>query len=528
MKKEYLIIGAGPAGLQLGYMMEKHAEDYMILESGSNVGSFFRQYPRHRQLISINKKYTGETDPERIMRMDWNSLLTSESDKNLLFTNFSEKYFPPADTYVDYLEAFQEEHKLNIAFNKQVVRVEKDSDFQVHTADGEVIHCKYLIMATGVSKENIPDVPGIELCENYSTTNIDPQDYINQRVLILGKGNSAFETADNLIETTAYVHVAGRSSIKLAWQTHYVGHLRAVNNNILDTYQLKAQNAILDGHVVNVVKEGEEYKVTFSFSRSNEMEKTLSYDRVITCTGFKFDAGIFAENCKPTLTINDRFPEMTSSWESTNVPGLYFAGTIMQQRDFKKSTCGFVHGFRYAVRSLFHTLRAKHKETALPAHTLPLAADQLAHFIAERVNSTSALWQQFEFMCDTLIVDHDSCRYIEELPTAYSHEVLAPTAPNYINISLEYGPDHDKVDPFNIEVARVAQDDHENALNSQYLHPVIRFYQSGQLVSTHHMAENLENEWNREASHVQPLQRYLEDTLQEINASQSALMTEEA
>jgi hypothetical protein len=45
------------------------------------------------------------------------------------------------------------------------------------------------------------------------------------------------------METAAVIHVAGPHSIRMAWRTHYVGHLRAVNNNFLDTYQLKSQNA---------------------------------------------------------------------------------------------------------------------------------------------------------------------------------------------------------------------------------------------------------------------------------------------
>jgi hypothetical protein len=52
---DYLIIGAGPAGLQLGYFLERSGRDYLILEAGSHPGTFFRKYPRHRQLISINK-----------------------------------------------------------------------------------------------------------------------------------------------------------------------------------------------------------------------------------------------------------------------------------------------------------------------------------------------------------------------------------------------------------------------------------------------------------------------------------------
>src|SRR5207248_2002706 len=61
---DYLVIGAGPAGLQLGYFLEQAGRNYLILEAGDSPGSFFRTFPRHRRLISINKPHTGWDDPE--------------------------------------------------------------------------------------------------------------------------------------------------------------------------------------------------------------------------------------------------------------------------------------------------------------------------------------------------------------------------------------------------------------------------------------------------------------------------------
>ena len=56
---------------------------------------------------------------------------------------------------------------------------------------------------------------GIELAESYVDVSVDPEAFANQRVLILGKGNSAFETADNLISTTALLHVASPNPLPL-------------------------------------------------------------------------------------------------------------------------------------------------------------------------------------------------------------------------------------------------------------------------------------------------------------------------
>ena len=56
---ETCIIGAGPAGLQLGFFLSQAKRDYVILERERSAGAFFKTYPRHRQLISINKRFTG-------------------------------------------------------------------------------------------------------------------------------------------------------------------------------------------------------------------------------------------------------------------------------------------------------------------------------------------------------------------------------------------------------------------------------------------------------------------------------------
>ena len=116
---DYLVIGAGPAGLQLGYFLEKAGRGYLILEAGPTPGTFFRTFPRHRTLISINKKYTGTDDPELNLRMDWNSLLSDDPD--LLFTRYSDRYFPAADDMVRYLADFAAACGLRIVHDTRAV-----------------------------------------------------------------------------------------------------------------------------------------------------------------------------------------------------------------------------------------------------------------------------------------------------------------------------------------------------------------------------------------------------------------------
>ncbi len=506
MTHDYLIIGAGPAGLQLAALLDRDGLDYVVLEGGPGPGTFFRTYPRHRQLISINKVWTGSDDPEFNLRSDWNSLLTD--DPALQFRQYSQRYFPGADDLVRYLGDFAA--GLNVHYDSPVTSIRRG--FSVLAA-GRTYTAKRVIVATGVSQLYVPEIDGVELAERYDTVSVDPAEFINQRVLIVGKGNSGFETADALVETAAVIHVAGPHSIKLAWQSHYVGHLRAVNNNFLDTYQLKSQNAVLDGTIERIERRADGgYRVLLRYARTVEAIRELGYDRIILCTGFRFDASIFDEGCRPALVLNDRFPEQTSSFESVNVPGLYFAGTLTQQREYKKSTNGFIHGFRYGVRALHKMLTA----ARWPAARIEATPEAITDAIIERINRTSALWQQFAVLADVITVDGEAAQYHEEVPVAYFADGGLGVRSAFV-VTLEYGPDHDTVDPFDISVPRIAENDSAAAHDASYLHPVVRVYREGTVVAEHHLAENLENHWNLPTVHQQPLAVFVKGTLADVH-----------
>lgn len=514
---DYIIIGGGPAGLQLGYFLDRAGRNYCILERGNSAGTFFKTFPRHRKLISINKVYTGYEDNEINLRWDWNSLLSN--DEQLLFKNYSKSYFPHPDSLVGYLNDFAEQLELNIRYNTRVTKVSRPEHFQVEDEQGNHYFAKRLIVATGVSKPYIPPIPGIELTENYVHVSVDPADFINQRVLIIGKGNSGFETADNLIETAALIHVASPESLKMAWRTHFVGNLRAVNNNILDTYQLKSQNAILDATIKRIARHDGKYVVTVSYAHAHNEQEELVYDRVITCTGFRFDDTIFDASCRPTLAIKERFPQQTSEWESVNVKDLYFAGTITQMRDYKKTTSGFIHGFRYNIQALHNILEQKYFGEEWPSRALDVTATALTDAVIQQVNRTSALWQQFGFLADLIVVDEaeQQAHYYETVPVDYIRTSAFSQHPHYYLITLEYGPNHDAFDPFN--VTRIARDDIERAEQSNFLHPVIRRFDGHHLVAEHHIIEDLAAEWQEDV-HIQPLLEFFHKELGKAGAQQ--------
>jgi thioredoxin reductase len=506
---DYVIVGAGAAGLQTGYFMQKSNRSYVILEKSDKAGSFFAQYPRHRRLISINKVYTGHEDPEINLRWDWNSLLCDDDDFRM--TSYSEKYLPSADRLVDYLNDFANKYELNISFNNAATHIEKIDDiFHVTTSQGDKYAAKRVIIASGMFTTYYPDIEGIKTCDRYKDCSVDWKDYRGKRVLIIGKGNSGFELADHLINAASLIHVVSPSPIRMAWDTHFVGHLRAVNNHLLDTYQLKSQNAILDAQISKIEKIDGKYNVEFNYSHADNEVETRSYDNVILAAGFEFDTSIFADDIKPNLAIKDRFPDQTEEWESTNVPGLYYAGTLTQQRDYKKTTSAFIHGFRYNIQCLHKILEHKYYGQEIPSETLDNTKEAFTKALMHRINIASSLWQQFGFLCDVLEIDSvtNEAKFYETLPTEYVHKRESWTKNRHFILTLEFGEKPAGQSSF--EIHRVKSDDVENGDKSVFLHPVVRYYDAGKLLGEYHMIESLEADYYSEELHIGPLRNFVE------------------
>ena len=177
---DYCIIGAGPAGLQLGHFFLHAGWDYVIFERTNNVGSFFRHFPRHRRLISLNKRHVRhDATAEFAFRHDWNSLLdvrwgnetnmvpprrpfprsedgTSWSENSTgasvaPMTSRSRDLYPLADRLVEYLEDFSQEQRGHIRFRhavKKVSRVSFHRDRGQEPPGGRVAHQQSDIMKT--------------------------------------------------------------------------------------------------------------------------------------------------------------------------------------------------------------------------------------------------------------------------------------------------------------------------------------------------------------------------------------------
>ena len=261
------IIGAGAGGIQLAYFLEQSGRSYVVLERNSQAASFFAEYPRHRNLISINKKSTPRHGQDREFRMrhDWNSLLSTPGNMSsiapdahtaaiqnpsLLFGHWSDEYYPKADAVVEYVNHFATHFELNVRYNALVEEVvhrnphSRDSRgrntkfmLSLQNADGAnaepattttatataTVGCDSVVAATGLAASYLPpnmrkvDDDGNPLVHGYEDVPLDREFYRNKDVLILGKGNAAFELASNISAVSATTAIVSRSQLRLSY-----------------------------------------------------------------------------------------------------------------------------------------------------------------------------------------------------------------------------------------------------------------------------------------------------------------------
>lgn len=551
---EYCVVGAGPGGLQLGFFLERAGRDYVIFERDGLAGAFYVKYPRHRKLISINKRHTGKTNKEFNLRHDWNSLISD--DESLLMTKYSKKFFPDADTLVTYLNDYATKLKLNVQYNTNIKLVSKEGEgregqFHLKDQNDTSYTCKNVIMSTGISVENLPrKFKGFEHTESYSEISTNPDDYEGQTVLIIGRGNSAFETADSIMGATNLIHMFARSRVRLSWETHYVGDLRAVNNGILDTYQLKSLDALLEAPIEEIAvikKDGKLFVDAFDGSGENVVTTDLPisesgqapdnfavrepYDRIIRCLGFKFDFSVFDNSTKPRPCSGKRskkYPSIKPDYESTTVSGLYFAGTNTHSIDFRKSAGGFIHGFRYTARALHHVMEWRNHKVTWPHFTVPIT--ELLNVIIKRINEASSIYQMFGVLGEVMILrENEKVEYFEEFPIRLVHkfeEYTGRPAGPMIVLNLEYGKNFSGAGKDTFRRNR-ATGEPSDAHNSNFLHPVLYFYKEPPTAlpketketvlprpnRLHHIVEDFLTLWTAPTSHILPLRRFIENVV---------------
>ena len=501
-----IIVGAGPAGVQAGYLCKKYKINYIIIEKNDKCASFFDHYPHSGRLISINKKHTGSDNKDFNLRHDWNSLL---NDEELLMTNYTDDYYPTRETLVKYINDIYMNNNLNIIFNKYVNMISKNDNIyslkivnnDKSKTEHDIFTCNKLIIATGLSipyynleyfyidvKEELKHY--YHYPENYFKDNIN--DFANKSVCIFGGGNSGHEIANILIPVSNKILIYYYNNAKWALSTHYVGDLRSVYLPFMDTFALKSLNGI-DNLQINYKRivyitqknKGEKYTIRFC-ECDKESCYSESYDHILFSSGWKFDNSIFDFDI--SLKINDKYPFIKYNFESVNNDNLYFIGELAHSLDYKKGSGGFIHGFRYLIKIFFKlNYDVPHEITNFNIRTLD-DTENFCKFICNRLNTSSDIYQMHGLLGDIFYYNSKS-KIIDYYSNVYLNSQFELNKNEFdfvFCLSLEYGKIVTDITEFDKTYSSLGK---ESA--STFLHPILKIFNKKDIIDIIHFDENL-------------------------------------
>ena len=190
--RQLIIVGAGPAGLACSIAASRVGLDHVVLEKGTVVNSIYH-FPTDMTFFST---------PEKL------------AIGGLPFTCPDQK--PSRRQAVAYYRAVAEHYALPVRTGRTVSAVRRHrTGFTLsveHRGAERSAHCEALVVATGFfDTPRRLGIPGEDLpkCSHYFH---DGHPYYGRRVAVVGGGNSAAETALDLLRAGAHVTLIHRAA----------------------------------------------------------------------------------------------------------------------------------------------------------------------------------------------------------------------------------------------------------------------------------------------------------------------------
>lgn len=198
---DYLIVGAGGSGIQMALFLEKYDYSYTLLEKALVPGSFWKEFPVFRELISVNKLVRNETQR---FRFDWHSMLETP----VQMWDVTQDYFPTGEDWQEYMNRVVDDAGISIEYGVEVKAIASNNQPCVTLMDGSVRCARYRVfVGTGLREKREPYLRAIGGIP-YSAVTKDLVRF--KRVCILGNGNAGFETAQNIIGVAERVILYGK------------------------------------------------------------------------------------------------------------------------------------------------------------------------------------------------------------------------------------------------------------------------------------------------------------------------------
>jgi putative flavoprotein involved in K+ transport len=316
---EVVVIGAGQAGLAMGYYLARQGGRFIICERGDLIAPAWRE------------------------RWDSLTLFTPRRYSSLPGLPFpgDPDGYPTRDDVIAYLERYAETFELPVELNHSVRRLSRENGRFVLDVDGRTIAADQVVVATGPFQT--PYVPKLaedldpDLWQVHSTGYRSPSDVPQGTVLVVGGGNTGFQIAKELSSGhRVYLSVGSRqkplpqrvAGRDLFW---WLTKTRLIHKTVESRLgrRLKDRDTLIGSSPRELTRRyGVELKprAMAASGRTVRFEDggTVEVDAVIWATGYRPD---YAWIDLPILDSDGRLQHRRGV---TDVPGLYFLGLTWQ------------------------------------------------------------------------------------------------------------------------------------------------------------------------------------------------------
>jgi len=317
-RHEAIVIGAGQAGLAIGYFLARQGRRFTILEASDAVGSAWRA--RWDSLVLFT--------PRRYSALPGHA-----------FPGDPDGY-PTRDEVIAYLDEYAQRFELPVQLESPVRSVEHTEGGFVVRLDDRELEADQVVVATGPFQlPRIPELAGglsSEVFQAHSTAYVRPADVPAERVLVVGGGNTGYQIAKELGKTHS-VHLAigtrqtplpqklfGRD---LFWWLTKSGLIRKTVDSRLGQ-RAGQRDTLIGSSPRRLEREGIDLRPravsatgrTVGFADGSELE----VDAVIWATGYRSDYSWI----EPSVV--DETGRVRHRRGVTEIPGLYFLGLSWQ------------------------------------------------------------------------------------------------------------------------------------------------------------------------------------------------------
>ena len=318
-RHEVAVVGAGQAGLAIGYFLRQQERDFVILERAEHVAQQWRG------------------------RWDSLKLFTSRRYDSLPGRAFpgAPDGYPSRDEVATYLDAYAQTFDLPVRLETDVQALRRDGDgFVLQTSSGDVL-AGQVVVATGPFQE--PRVPAFasslsdDVVQFHSTRYRNPADLPSGRTLVVGGGNTGYQIAEELAADRE-VHLAvgtrqaplpqrllGRD---LFWWLTKTGLI----NKSVDTKVGKRASGRDDTLVGSSPRKAKRQGITMRPRATGASGRTVTFsdgsdlqvEGVVWATGFTSDYSWI------DAPITDKGGRVSHRRGQTDIPGLYMLGMPWQ------------------------------------------------------------------------------------------------------------------------------------------------------------------------------------------------------